>query len=91
MTTTPSPKITSDLIARFGELVGGADLWRTLGLKSERTFQRLVKERRVPVITFTVAGRRGLMARTRDVGAWLESLGCEGTQRIDAGGEPPGN
>jgi hypothetical protein len=80
--------ISAALLARFGELIGGSDLWRTLGLKSERTFQRLARANRLPVPTFGVEGRRGRLARTRDVAAWLESLGDEASRCADEGGGP---
>lgn len=76
------------LVERYGELIGGADLWRALGLKSERTFQRLAKENRLPVRTFTLEGRRGVMARTRDVAAWLASLSDVASRRSGEGGGP---
>lgn len=87
-----TPKQTTDisvaLVERYGELIGGGDLWRALGLKSERTFQRLAKANRLPVRTFALEGRRGLLARTRDVGAWLESLGEGSGRQTDEGGGP---
>lgn len=87
-----TPQQTADisvaLVERYGELIGGADLWRALGLKSERTFQRLAKANRLPVRTFALEGRRGLLARTRDVGAWLKSLGEGSSRQTDEGGGP---
>jgi hypothetical protein len=90
--TAHTPKhakdISAALVERYGELIGGSDLWRALGLRSERTFQRLAKADRLPVRTFSLEGRRDLLARTRDVGAWLESLGEKSSQQEDQGGGP---
>jgi hypothetical protein len=72
---TPSHPL-SDLLAEHGELVGGGDLQRCLGFKSARSFQRAQKEGRLPVTTFSLPGRRGVFARTRDIAAWLGSLGA---------------
>lgn len=71
----PIDAITAALLAAHGELIGGRALWQALGLKSDRTFLRLAKADRLPVRTFFVQGRRERLARTRDVGAWLLSLG----------------
>jgi hypothetical protein len=70
-TTRPLP----DLLTEHGELVGGSDLQRCLGFKSTRSFQRAQKEGRLPIPTFLLPGRRGVFARTRDVVAWLDTLG----------------
>lgn len=80
--------IATALVERYGELIGGGDLWRALGLKSERTFQRLAKANRLPVRTFALEGRRGLLARTRDVAAWLDSLGDGASRLNEEGGGP---
>lgn len=68
----------ADLLAEHGELVSGGDLQRCLGFKSARSFQRAQKEGRLPVTTFSLPGRRGVFARTRDIAAWLGSLGAAG-------------
>ena len=64
-----------DLLAEHGELVGGGDLQRCLGFKSARSFQRAQKEGRLPITTFSLPGRRGVFARTRDIAAWLGTFG----------------
>ncbi len=68
----------ADLLAEHGELVSGGDLQRCLGFKSARSFQRAQKEGRLPVTTFSLPGRRGVFARTRDIAAWLGTLGSTG-------------
>lgn len=69
------PDIRTELLARYGELLSGQVLQRCLGFRSLRSFQRALSEERLPVPTFTLEGRRGTYARTRDVAAWLASLG----------------
>lgn len=69
------PDIRAELLGRYGELLTGQVLQRCLGFRSLRSFQRALSEGRIPVPTFTLEGRRGTYARTRDVAAWLASLG----------------
>lgn len=69
----PDPLLT-DLLAAHGELIGGADLAHCLGFKTPRAFQKAASARRLPVQTFSLNGRRGRFARTRDLAAWLASL-----------------
>lgn len=65
------------LITKNGELISGAALWRALGYRSERSFHRAVVSDRLPVRVFSLPGRRGRYARTRDVAHWLGTLGEE--------------
>ena len=68
-------EIREGLLRRHGELLTGKTLQRCLGFGSVRSFQRAVIEGTLPVVTFTLPGRRGRFARTRDVAAWLATLG----------------
>lgn len=68
-------EIRDGLLRRHGELLTGKTLHRCLGFGSVRSFQRAVTEGALPVVTFTLPGRRGRFARTRDVAAWLATLG----------------
>ncbi|MBB3814761.1 hypothetical protein FHY13_003132 [Xanthomonas arboricola] len=69
-------EIREGLLRRHGELLTGKALRQCLGFGSVRSFQRAVTEGALPVITFTLPGRRGRFARTRDVAAWLATLGA---------------
>ncbi|MCC8536830.1 hypothetical protein ACDH70_00955 [Xanthomonas axonopodis pv. poinsettiicola] len=69
-------EIREGLLRRHGELLKGKALRQCLGFGSVRSFQRAVTEGALPVITFTLPGRRGRFARTRDVAAWLATLGA---------------
>lgn len=76
MTNPTSPEVLCDaLLATHGELLGGAALARALGFKTQRAFQKARLAGRLPIDTFAITGRRGHFARTRDVAAWLSSLG----------------
>lgn len=66
--------IEATLLAQYGELMTGESLRRALGYRSERTFQRAIKAKTVPVPAVALPGRRGWFARTRDVAAWLRDV-----------------
>jgi hypothetical protein len=72
--------LLADLLSAHGELIGGADLARCLGFKTPRAFQKAASAKRLPVQTFTLKGRRGRFARTRDLAAWLASLAHRPTE-----------
>ena len=72
---SPPDPLVSALLSAHGELIGGADLARCLGFKTTRAFQKAASAERLPVEAFVLEGRRGRFARTRDLAAWLASLG----------------
>jgi hypothetical protein len=67
--------ILQALLDKHGELMHGPALWRALGFRSERSFQRAVQCSQIDVALFTLPGRRGRYAKTREVAGWLEGLG----------------
>ena len=72
-----SDRHTSEaLLARFGLIVGGADLVRLLGYRSASAFRMAAHRGTLGVPTFFVRGRRGRCARTSDVVRWAVRL-CE--------------
>ena len=68
-------EIREELLLRHGELMSGKHLCQCLGFANVRAFRRAIAHGAVPVMTFTLPGRRGRFARTRDVAAWLVTLG----------------
>jgi hypothetical protein len=62
------------MLGRYGVLVGGRDLWLSLGFRSAASFQRAVRQNALPVTVFRVPGRRGKYALTADVAAWLDKV-----------------
>lgn len=88
MSVTHSPKsVRSELtgaeshsIAAYDGIVGGAQLTRVLGYPSQAAFRQAVARGRVPVPVFTIDGRRGKFARTRDIALWLDQ---GGRKRLD--------
>lgn len=82
---TRKTEILRDLLDAHGELMSGRALWMALGFKGERSFQRSSQRGVLPVPAFELQGRRGRFARTRDVAAWLSSVGVQKTTQVDKG------
>ncbi len=59
------------LFARYGALMGGADLYAALGFKSYSAFYRAKEIGELGVNVFQLPGRRGWFALTETVSAWL--------------------
>lgn len=49
----------------------GAELWKALGFKNERAFQR-ARERGIELHLYPIPGSKGVWARSSDVKAFLE-------------------
>jgi hypothetical protein len=64
-----------DLLNLHGELMTSRDLAALFRFGSDRSFRRAAQTGALPVAIVKVPGRRGWFARTREVAAWLESLG----------------
>lgn len=65
------PDLARALMERFGPLMGGADLRRALGFRSDVTFHRAARLGQLPVKVFKIEGRRGKYALTTEVAQWL--------------------
>lgn len=59
------------LMEHYGALMGGADLYRTLGFPSSAAFTRAKAADLVGVHVFKLPGRKGTFALTTDVAEWL--------------------
>lgn len=66
--------IASDLISRYGPIIGGADLWRLLGYASGEAFRQAAKRDRLPVRIIHIPHRRGRFALAIDIAGWLGRL-----------------
>lgn len=58
----------------YGPLLGGAALYRALGLPSAAAFRQAASRDALPVHVFPIPHRRGRFALTREVASWLASL-----------------
>jgi hypothetical protein len=64
-------EILERLMARFGELIGPAHLWKELGFGSPAAARTARRRRQFPVPAFKIKNRRGYFAHARDVALWL--------------------
>jgi len=65
---------TQYLMDQFGPLIGGKDLMKALGYRTQAAFYKAIREARIKVKVFEIEGRQGKFAMTNDVGQWLDSL-----------------
>lgn len=59
------------LTRAIGTVVGGGQLSRALGYRSQGAFRQSLARQRVPVPVFFIEGRRGRFAMTSDIARWL--------------------
>jgi len=65
---------TQYLLDQFGPLIGGKDLMKALGYRTQAAFYKAIRESRIKVTIFEIDGRQGKFAMTNEVGQWLDSL-----------------
>lgn len=63
------------LTRALGAVVGGGDLSRALGYRTQAAFRQALARDRLPVRVFEIEGRRGRFARTGDIARWLWGQG----------------
>lgn len=81
--------IEKKLFARFGALLGGADLYSVLGFKTYSAFYRAKELGNLGVGVFQLPGRRGWFALTEDVSTWLRER-ARGAGSFVSGGKEGG-
>ncbi len=74
MDTLNANTFYSELENKHGQLIGGADLYRTLGFKTAIAFKQAHARNCLPVSVFNLPNRKGKFAFTRDIATWLERL-----------------
>lgn len=75
----PAAALAQDLLARWGPVMGSEAIAQALDFPSLSAFQRSVRRGWVALPLFSMEGRRGRFALTRDVAAWLakQAAGAE--------------
>jgi hypothetical protein len=63
-----------DLIDKYGPMVGGPDLVKVLGYRSNASFRRAEKLGQIDIRIFPLRGRKGKFAMTKDIADWLRKL-----------------
>jgi hypothetical protein len=70
--------IENSLKIAHGELMGGADLMKTLGFKTRGAFYRAHRLGYLTVRVFEIPNRKGKFALTTDVAIWLQTISNQG-------------
>ena len=63
--------LQEELALRYGEIMGGKELWRALGYRTPQGFKQAIIRNTLSLPTFFVVGRKGRYALTSDVATWL--------------------
>lgn len=63
--------LESDLLGRYGPMIGHDDLRQALGYPSMDAFRQALSRRHLPVTVFALPHRRGKFALSKDVAHWL--------------------
>ena len=79
MTQTSSSKalssltteLTSDMTELYGPLMHSKQLWKVLGYGSADSFRHALNRKSIPIPVFSIEGRKGNFALTKEVSAWL--------------------
>lgn len=58
----------------YGPVIGGKDLWKSLGYKTFSAFSRAIAKNTIAINVFRIEGRRGWFALTEDLTNWLSRL-----------------
>ncbi|MBD9477400.1 hypothetical protein [Pseudoxanthomonas sp. PXM02] len=77
------------LLQRYGPVVGSDELRQALGYPSQDAFRQAMARGRLPVPVFTIAGRRGKYALSKDIAMWLAQLRHNAVSGHPAAGEVP--
>ena len=62
------------LLERYGSLMTGNALWKTLGFQNSAAFRQAKTKERLGLRVFSIPNRRGTFAHTREVDRWLKNL-----------------
>lgn len=67
-------ELAKELHQEYGPLIGGPDLVKVLGFRSNASFKRAQKLGQIDLEMFGIEGRKGSFAYTKNVASWLSSL-----------------
>lgn len=63
--------LQEELALRYGEIMGGKELWHALGYRTLAGFKQAISRGTLTLPTFFIEGRKGRHALTSEVAAWL--------------------
>lgn len=86
-----APEITeaellASLLATYGVVVGGSELTRALGFRTQSAFRKASERGALKLRLFRMPGRRGRFALTTELATWLWWQRQHPEQRDSAGG-----
>ena len=67
-------KMEEQLTDKYGPLIGGADLWKTMGFKTHAAFKRAQRLGLLDMHVFEIKNRKGYFALTHDLASWIEKV-----------------
>lgn len=65
--------LVDGLTRRYGPIMGGKDLFQSLGFSNGQAFRQAVRQDRLGIEVFNLPGRSGKFALTVDVALWIRS------------------
>lgn len=73
-------QICSDLMEKFGALIGGDSLRKVLGYKTQQAFRQAYSRNLLPIQVFVLENRRGKFAYAKDLAIWLARVKNENVE-----------
>lgn len=67
-------ELERELFDRFGPLVGGSDLVKALGYRTDAAFRQAVSRKTLPVAVFAIPGRKGKWCLVKDLVDWIVAV-----------------
>lgn len=64
-------ELRSSLVAAYGAVLGGKDLSRALGFRTQSAFRKALERGALSIKIFQLPGRRGRFALTNELATWL--------------------
>lgn len=80
-------ELAASLVATYGPVVGGKELARTLGFRTQSAFRKALDRGALSVTIFQMPGRRGRFALSTELATWLWRRRQDSNLRHSAGGD----
>jgi hypothetical protein len=64
-------ELTASLVATYGAIVGGKELARALGFRTQSAFRKALDRGALSVTIFQIPGRRGRFALSTELATWI--------------------
>lgn len=80
-TNQPSTETFTASAGEISPLIGGKELFRSLGYPTAAAFRQALRRDQVPIDVFSIANRRGKFALRADFNRWLMFLKNKNLQK----------